>query len=93
MPTVQPIDTDAILAAAEKTGRIITVEEHGIGGLASAVGEVLLPSGIPCAFQAMHMPRQPFTHAGSQQILRAQAGLTPERIAEASEKLVRRESR
>lgn len=90
MPTIQPIDADAILLAAEQTGAIITVEEHGIGGLASAVAEVLAPSGIACKLHPMHMPRTPFTHAGSQQILRAQAGITPEKIAEAATKLLRR---
>ncbi len=40
--TIKPIDEDMILAAAEKTGRIFTIEEHSIiGGLGGAVAEVL----------------------------------------------------
>lgn len=40
--TIKPIDEDIIVAAAEKTGRIFTVEEHSvIGGLGSAVCDVL----------------------------------------------------
>ncbi len=40
--TIKPIDEEMILAAAEKTGRIFTVEEHSIiGGLGGAVAEVL----------------------------------------------------
>ncbi len=40
--TIKPIDEDAIVNAAEKTGRIITAEDHNIhGGLGSAVAEVL----------------------------------------------------
>lgn len=92
MPTVQPIDRDAILSAAERTRRIITVEEHGVGGLGAAVAEVLAPSGLSCAFSAMHLPRQAFTHAGSQEVLRAQAGLTPSRIVETVRKLLSRSS-
>ena len=42
MHTVKPIDREAILKCAEETGKIITVEEHNIiGGLGSAVAEVL----------------------------------------------------
>ncbi len=40
--TIKPIDADILVAAAKKTGRIFTVEEHSvIGGLGSAVSEVL----------------------------------------------------
>jgi transketolase len=90
MPTVQPVDAEAILRAAEQTQRIITVEEHGLGGLSAAVAEVLLPTGLHCGFTPMHLPRQPFTHAGSQEVLRAQAGITPAGIVEKARALLRR---
>lgn len=42
MHTVKPIDRDIILKAAEETKAIVTLEEHNIiGGLGSAVAEVL----------------------------------------------------
>jgi transketolase len=42
VPTLKPIDVEAIVAAAERTGRVVTVEEHSvIGGLGGAVAEVL----------------------------------------------------
>ena len=42
MHTIKPIDKEIILASAEKTGRIVTVEEHSvIGGLGSAVCDVV----------------------------------------------------
>lgn len=41
--TIKPIDRDIIIKAARETGRIVTVEEHSvIGGLGSAVGDVVL---------------------------------------------------
>lgn len=41
MHTIKPIDTEAIIKAAEETGAIVTAEEHSIiGGLGSAVCEV-----------------------------------------------------
>jgi transketolase len=40
--TIKPIDADLIAAAAQKTGKVVTVEEHSvIGGLGSAVCDVL----------------------------------------------------
>mgnify|MGYP004456100071 FL=1 len=40
--TIKPLDEELVLAAAKKTGRIFTVEEHSvIGGLGDAVSAVL----------------------------------------------------
>lgn len=40
--TIKPLDEELIAAAAEKTGKIVTVEEHSvIGGLGSAVADTL----------------------------------------------------
>ena len=48
MATIKPIDKDLILACAAETGAIVTAEEHNvIGGLGSAVAEVLCESGKP----------------------------------------------
>lgn len=42
MATIKPIDRDCIIAAAKETGAIVTAEEHSIiGGLGSAVAEVV----------------------------------------------------
>ena len=42
MHTIKPLDEEAVIRAAEKTGKIVTVEEHSvIGGLGSAVCDVL----------------------------------------------------
>lgn len=43
MHTIKPLDAEAVRAAARETGAILTVEEHNvIGGLGSAVAEVLV---------------------------------------------------
>ncbi|MBP3885155.1 MAG: transketolase family protein [Olsenella sp.] len=40
--TIKPLDEEIILASAEKTGKVVTAEEHSvIGGLGSAVCDVL----------------------------------------------------
>ncbi len=42
MATIKPIDREILIKAAEETGAIVTAEEHNIiGGLGSAVAEVL----------------------------------------------------
>jgi transketolase len=42
MHTVKPLDTEAIIAAAEATGALVTAEEHSIiGGLGGAVAETI----------------------------------------------------
>jgi transketolase len=48
MPTIKPIDRDAILAAAQRSRLVLTVEEHNVlGGLGGAVAEVLAEAGVP----------------------------------------------
>lgn len=40
--TIKPLDEDLIVECAQKTGRVVTVEEHSvIGGLGGAVAETL----------------------------------------------------
>lgn len=40
--TIKPLDADGIVAAAERTGHVVTVEEHTVlGGLGGAVAEIL----------------------------------------------------
>lgn len=42
MHTIKPIDEEAVVKAAAETGKIVTVEEHSvIGGLGSAVSDVV----------------------------------------------------
>jgi transketolase len=46
MASIKPIDRDAILAAAARTRKMMTVEEHNVlGGLGAAVAEVLTDEG------------------------------------------------
>jgi transketolase len=42
VPTIKPLDVEGIVAAADKTGLVVTAEDHNIiGGLGGAVAEVL----------------------------------------------------
>lgn len=54
MHTLKPIDREAIIKAVKDTRRIVTVEDHTvIGGLGSAVSEVVVESGLACAFKKL----------------------------------------
>ncbi|MFO0823453.1 MAG: transketolase C-terminal domain-containing protein [Gemmataceae bacterium] len=47
MPTVKPLDTEALHAATERVPVVVTVEEHSIiGGLGSAVAECLAEADL-----------------------------------------------
>lgn len=57
MHTVKPIDTEAIICAAEKTGTIITVEDHNVlGGMGSIVADVLMQAGVSARFKKIGIP-------------------------------------
>ncbi len=87
MPSISPLDEAAVIAAAHRTGRIITVEEHGLGGLGSAVAEVLAQSGQPVRFVPIRLQREPLGLAGSQAEIAAALGVSKERIIEAAASL------
>jgi transketolase len=87
MPFLIPLDKEAILDAAEQTGAILTVEEHGPGGLGTVVAETLAVRGRAVAFRPLRLAKAPIKVSGSQQELRSAQGLSVEGIVEAAEVL------
>ncbi len=77
MHTVKPLDTEAVLAAAEETEAIFTIEEHSIiGGLGGAVAEVLMEADQrPRHFKRIGLDGTFSSLVGDQDYLRAQYGL------------------
>ena len=62
--TIKPIDKEAILKAVVETRRIVTFEDHNvIGGMGTAVADVIAESGKGCAFQKVGIPDE-FTVIG-----------------------------
>jgi transketolase len=81
MHTLKPLDTEAVLAAARETGAVITLEQHSIiGGLGSAVAEVLAEAGLPVKFKRIGIPSAFSPRVGSQQYLEEQNGLDEEGV-------------
>ena len=82
MATIKPIDKDLILACAAETGAIVTAEEHNIiGGLGSAVAEVLVESGKPVPMLRVGV-EDTFGRSGPALELLDYYGLTAPHIAE-----------
>lgn len=88
MATVKPLDTEAVIAAANETGSIVTVEEHTIyGGLGSAVAEVVV-THQPVPMRMLGVPGV-FAPTGSAEWLLEHFGLTSQGICNAALELVR----
>ena len=90
MHTVKPLDTQAVLAAARETRAIVTVEEHSvIGGLGSAVAEVLSESDqahVP--FKRIGLPSDFISEVGNQDYLRSVHSLSVEGILKSIEPML-----
>ncbi len=81
MHTVKPLDRNLILQYAEKTGKIVTAEDHSIiGGLGSAVAEVLAETGTG-KLRRIGI-QNTFGRSGKRTDVQKYFGLTAENIAE-----------
>jgi transketolase len=87
--TWKPIDTELIADCAEKTGAIVTAENHNVfGGLGSAVAEAVTQNcPVPMEFVGV---TDRFGQVGTEDFLRAEYGLTAENIAAAAKRAIER---
>ena len=87
MATIKPLDEEAIIASASKTGAVVVAEEHNMaGGLGEAVAGVLareLPT--PVVFVN---GEDKFGQSGTPSALMAAYGLDAPHIAEAAKKAI-----
>jgi transketolase len=89
MATVRPIDADAIVAAAQETGAILTAEEHStFGGLGSAIAEIVVDRA-PVPMKILGVPGV-FAHTGSAEFLLDEYGMAPAAVADAAQALIAR---
>jgi transketolase len=87
-PTLKPLDPEGIVGAAEKTGLVLTTEEHTIvGGLGSAVAEIL-GEHRPTPMRR-HGLMDLYGESGSNDALIEKYGLSPEHVAAAAHELLR----
>ena len=77
--TIKPIDEEILIKAAQETGAIVTAEEHSIvGGLGSAVAEVIVKN---CPVKmAMVGQKDTYGESGKPDELKKKYGMTAEDI-------------
>ncbi len=87
MPTIKPMDEEAIVKASKETGHIITVENHSqLGGLGGAVAEVLT-THAPCRLTRLGFP-DCFGESGDNEAIFSKFGVNTENIIATAKSLV-----
>ena len=87
--TLKPLDEEAVLAAAEETGAIVTAENNiFFGGLGSAVAEILVENN-PIPMKRIGV-RNTFAESGPYLDLLEKYGLSANHIAKAVEEVIER---
>lgn len=80
--SVKPVDVGLIKRIGAECRLIVSLEEHSIiGGLGSAIAEVLSSNSSHSALMRLGAPDVYSTRIGSQDYLRYQCGLSPDKIA------------
>ena len=86
MATIKPLDEELVLAAAKKSGKVITCEEHSIiGGLGEAVSS-FLAENHPTLVKRIGVNDE-FGHSGPAAALLKQFGLCAENIVATAKEL------
>ena len=86
MPTIKPLDTDAVLQAAQEARGIVTAEEATVAGaLGGAVAETVVQKH-PIKIKILGVPE--FAPTGSAGYLLDRYGMSPEGIAAAARELI-----
>lgn len=81
MHTIKPIDKTLVLASAKKVKLMVTLEEHSvIGGLGSAVCEVLSEGRVHVPFRRIAVPDSFTKDIGMQEYMREKNGLSESQI-------------
>jgi transketolase len=84
VPTLKPLDGDAVAEFCAQFSRITTVENHStVGGLAAAIAAVATERGLGTCLTALGVPDR-WADAGSLPYIRKRLGLDPEAIADAA---------
>ncbi|BCH34805.1 hypothetical protein MesoLjLc_67350 [Mesorhizobium sp. L-8-10] len=90
VPTIKPLDTDAILAAARRAGRMVVVAENHtmIGGLGEGVAGLLMREGVTPVFRQIALPDE-LLDAGALPTLHDRYGISTSEIVHRVRKWVK----
>jgi transketolase len=87
LPTLKPLDAEAIIQIADRTGAIVTAEDHTvIGGLGGAVAEVL-GEHLPTRMKRIGIMDR-YGESGPNDALLEKYGIAPRHIADAARTLL-----
>jgi transketolase len=89
MPTVKPLDAEAILKAGRECRAVITAEEHSVhGGLGEACAAALLQAGVSVPFHIVGIPDED-TVTGAQADIFRHYGISMEGLSETAATLLK----
>lgn len=79
--TIKPLDIELVRQVADHSKAVFTIEEHSkVGGLGSAIAEILLEGGWKGIFKRFALPDKYGGHIGKTEYLREKHGLSCEKI-------------
>jgi transketolase len=94
VPVIKPLDRDGVQRAARRAGAVVTVENHSIiGGLGSAVAEVLAEEGVPARLRRVGIADTFAEGAKSGPYLFEKYGLSTQHVVDAAWSLLGRPGR
>ncbi|WP_304502767.1 transketolase family protein, partial [Cesiribacter sp. SM1] len=90
--TIKPLDVEAVLKSARKTGCVVTAEEHNrLGGLGDSIAQVLVGHHpVPQEYVAVN---DSFGESGTPEQLMKKYGLDAEHIIKAVKKVMERKKK
>ena len=89
MSTIKPLDTEAVLKAAQQTGAVMTIEDHTVlGGLGSAVAETIVQNN-PVPMDLVGIPDR-FGESGDPELLYRDCRMDVDSIVERAKILIGR---
>ena len=87
--TIKPMDKETILKSIQKTGCVVTIEEHqAMGGMGSAVSEIL-SQNLPVPMEIIGVQDR-FGESGEPNELLEKFGLTSKNVIESAKRAIKR---
>jgi len=87
--TIKPMDRETILQSVQKTGCVVTIEEHqAMGGMGSAVSEIL-SQNLPVPMEIIGVQDR-FGESGEPNELLEKFGLTSKNVIESAKRAIKR---
>ncbi|MFC1990734.1 transketolase family protein [Chloroflexota bacterium] len=86
---IKPLNKEGLLKAIGDSRYVATLEEHNvIGGIGSAVAELLAESGKTCGFKRLGLPDKFCQHYGTREYLLSQSNLSMSQVTDTLSKWI-----